>query len=115
MKYMIHYSTRQIGMNFEENLESSNALTAVFAQWQPEEGMNVLAFVHALDGNKGYMLCETDDAKLVTAFVTKFSAWNDVSVVPVLDIQESVSIILESNEWTESALMAAFPSEAEEA
>ncbi len=61
------------------------------------------------------MLCETDDAKLVTAFVTKFSAWNDVSVVPVLDIQESVGIILESNEWTESALMAAFPSEAEEA
>ena len=44
------------------------------------------------------MLCETDDAKLVTAFVTKFSAWKDVSVVPVLDIQESVGIILESNE-----------------
>ena len=77
--------------------------------------MNVLAFVHALDGNKGYVLCETDDAKLVTAFVTKFSAWNDVSVVPVLDIQESIGIILESNEWTESALMSAFPAEDDEA
>jgi len=60
------------------------------------------------------MCCETDDAKLVTAFVTKFSAWNDVSVVPVLDIQESIGIILESNQTTESALAAAFPSEAQE-
>jgi hypothetical protein len=68
-----------------------------------------------LDGNKGYVLRETDDAKLVTAFVTKFSAWNDVSVVPVLDIQQSVRIILESNQSRESALAAAFTSEAQEA
>lgn len=61
------------------------------------------------------MLRETDDGKLMTAFVTKFSAWNDVSVVPVLDIQESVGLILESNQSTESALAAAFPSEAQEA
>ncbi len=61
------------------------------------------------------MCCETDDAKLVTAFVTKFSAWKDVSVVPVLDIQESVGIILASSKSTESALTAAFPSEAQEA
>ena len=114
MKYMIHYTTRQNGLNFEDNLESSTALTAVFSQWTPEEGMNILAFVHALAGNSGFALCETDDAKSIAHFVAKFSAWNDVVVTPVLDVQESVAIIAEANGWTESALQSAFPMEVSE-
>jgi hypothetical protein len=108
MKYMIQYTTRQKGLNFEDNLESSTALTAVFSQWAPEEGMNILAFVHALAGNSGFALCQTDDAKTIGSFVAKFSAWNDVVVTPVLDVQESIAIIADANEWTESALQSAF-------
>jgi hypothetical protein len=46
--------------------------------------------------------------------VAKFSAWNDVVVTPVLDVQESVAVIAEANEWTESALQSAFPMEVSE-
>jgi hypothetical protein len=51
----------------------------------------------------GYVLVETADPKLVTSFVSKYNYWNDINVVPVIGISESVPINASSLAWAQSA------------
>ena len=111
MKYMIEYKIRLEGLNFEDYLESDTALIAVFNQWKPEEGFHILAFVHTLENESGYLHCETSDPRTVASFVTKFAPWLTCKVVPVLDVEELTQISTQSNQWIEEALENAFPSE----
>lgn len=50
-----------------------------------------------------YVLVEADDPKVVASFVSKFIYWNDVDVVPVVDVADIVSISLESLAWARAA------------
>ena len=111
MKYMIEYKFRLEGLSFENYLKSDAALLAVFNQWAPEEGFNILAFVHTLENDGGYLHCEVKDPKTVASFVSKFIPWMTCKVVPVLDVEEVVAISAQSNEWIEKALGKAFPTE----
>ena len=111
MKYMIEYKIRLAGLNFEAYLESGTALIAVFNQWKPEKDFNILAFVHTLENDSGYVHCETSDPKTIASFVSKFAPWMSCKVVPVLDVEDLVQISTASNQWVEAALDNAFPSE----
>ena len=62
-----------------------------FGKWKPEEGLTVHAFVANLN-NGGYVFVEADDPKVVSSFVSKFFYWNDVNVVPVIDVADSVTL-----------------------
>ena len=102
MKYMIEYTVRNSGLTYEQNFASSEALLNAFGKWKPEEGLNILAFVANL-ANGGYVLIEAADPKVVAAFLSKFNFWNDVKVVPVVDVGESVSIAASSLDWARNA------------
>jgi hypothetical protein len=52
----------------------------------------------------GYVLVEADDPNLVYSFVSKFYCWNDIEVVPVVDIEDGVMIGTKSLGWVRSAL-----------
>ena len=65
--------------------------------------MTVHAFVSNLAGNGGYVLVEASDPKVIVAFVSKYNFWNDVNVVPVVDVGESVPIAAASLAWARSA------------
>lgn len=103
MKYMVEYSIRTAGLSHDQNLANQEALLATFAKWQPEDGLTVHAFVGDLN-NGGYALVEADDPKVVYSFVSKFFYWNDVEVVPVIDVADIVPVGTESMEWTRAAL-----------
>src|SRR4051812_32029748 len=90
LKYMIEYTVRTGGLTHEQNFAGSGALLTAFSKWKPEDGLTVHAFVSNLAGNRGYILVETSDPKVVTTFVSKYTFWNDANVVPVVDIGESV-------------------------
>ena len=92
MKYMIEYTVRNTGLTYDQNLTGSEALMTAFSKWKPEEGLSIQAFVSKVSGNGGYVLVEANDPKVVTSFVSKFNYWNDVDVVPVIDVGEAVSI-----------------------
>ena len=103
MKYMIEYSVRTAGLSYEENFANQQALLTAFGKWQPEDGMTVHAFVSHLNSDSGYVLVEADDPKVIASFVSKFVYWNDVNVVPVVDVQEIVQINTESLAWARSS------------
>ena len=103
MKYMIEYTVRNAGLTHEQNIANSEALIAAFSKWKPEDGLAVHAFVSTVASNSGYVLVEASDPKVVTSFVSKFIFWNDISVVPVIDVGEAVAIGSASREWARSA------------
>jgi hypothetical protein len=98
MKYMVEYSIRTAGLTADQAMSNSDSLTAAFANWEPEAGLTVHAFVSNLN-NGGYILVEADDADVVLLFVSKFFFWNDVNVVPVVDVDSAVSAGATSLEW----------------
>src|SRR5437660_50293 len=96
MKYMIEYSVRTAGLTHEQNFANQDALLKAFGKWQPEKGLTVLAFVSHVNGDSGYVLVEADDPKVVSSFASKYIYWNDVNVVPVVDVEEIVPINADS-------------------
>ena len=103
MKYMIEYEVRTVGLSHEQNLANQDALLKAFGKWAPEEGLTVHAFVSNLN-NGGYVLVEAADADVVYSFVSKFFYWNDVTVVPVVEVGDTVRIGTESLAWARAAL-----------
>jgi hypothetical protein len=103
MKYMIEYTIRSAGLTHDEGFAGSDALLTAFGKWKPEDGLTVHAFVGNLAGNGGYALVDANDPKVIVAFVSKFSFWNDVKVVPVIEVSESVTIAAASLAWARSA------------
>ena len=81
----------------------SESLLTAFSKWKPEEGLTVHAFVGNLDGRRGYVLVEAGDPKVVLSFVSKYTFWNEIEVIPVVDIGEAVSIDAAALEWARSA------------
>ena len=103
MKYMIDYTVRTTGLTSDQNITNDAALLTAFSKWKPEEGLNVHAFVSNLQGRGGYVLVEASDPKVVTSFVSKFNYWNDIDVVPVIDVGEAVPIAQSSLAWAQSS------------
>lgn len=102
MKYMIEYSIRTAGLSHDQNFDNQDALLKAFGTWEPEEGLTVHAFVSNLN-NGGYVLVEANDPNVVLSFVSKYFAWNDIDVVPVIDVAESVAVTTASLAWARGA------------
>jgi hypothetical protein len=56
-----------------------------------------------LAGVAGYVLVEANDPKVIVSFVSKYNFWNDVNVVPVLDVAEIVPLNAASIVWARGA------------
>jgi hypothetical protein len=102
MKYMVEYSIRTAGLSHDQSFANQEALLKAFGSWAPEEGLTVHAFVANMN-NGGYALVEADDPAIVFSFVSKYFYWNDVDVVPVVDVTESVTIGGASLAWAQAA------------
>ena len=103
MKYMIEYTIRSAGLTNEQNFANSEALLNAFGKWKPEDGLAIYAFVSNLGGNGGYFLVDAGDPEVIVSFVSKYNFWNDVNVVPVVDVSEVVPVVQTSLGWARSA------------
>jgi Protein of unknown function (DUF3303) len=103
MKYMIEYAVRRSG-SLEQIEANAQTLIKAFSKWQPEDGLTVNAFVAQLDGGGGYVLVEATDPKAVVTFTHKFVVWNDIKVVPVVDVAVSAEIALQTMAWRAQVL-----------
>jgi len=103
MKYMIEWTVRSAGLTHEENLANQEALIKAFSQWTPEDGLTVHEFLSNL-GDGGYVLVEADDPKVVQAFGSKFFYWNDLTIVPVIDVADGVANASAALDWARNAL-----------
>jgi hypothetical protein len=103
LKYMIEYKIRAGGIPLDESFVGTEGLLNAFGKWKPEDGLTVHAFVSNLAATGGYVLVEAADPKVIVAFVSKYNFWNDVNVVPVVDVGEVVPISATSLAWARSA------------
>ncbi len=103
MKFMIEYHVRTAGLTYDQNIANQQALLTAFGKWKPEDGLKVNAFLGTVAGGSGYVLIESNDEKAVQSFVSKFQFWNDITVVPVTDIGDSVAIAHASLSWASTA------------
>ena len=98
MKYVVAWEGRAGG---SEDVQAHSL--QVFSKWAPAEGTTFLQFVGRVDGRGGFAVVETEDVSLVARDMAIFTAFFDMSVFPVLDIQESSRIIGEAVEFRQAA------------
>lgn len=84
MKYVAAWELRG---NASEDLLARSL--QVFSKWAPAEGTNFVQFVGRVDGRGGFAVVETDDVTLLARDMAIFSAFFDMTLYPVLDIQET--------------------------
>ncbi|MGZ4595117.1 MAG: DUF3303 domain-containing protein [Actinomycetes bacterium] len=97
MKYVVSWETRQSAN--ETVIERS---LQVFGKWAPSEGTTFLQFLGRADGRGGFAVVETDDPALLARDTAIFGAFFDMTVFPVLEIQESARIGAEAIEFRRS-------------
>ena len=102
MKYVLEYSTRK-GSTYEETLKNYEAVLRAFDKWAPPAGLTIHAFVQKLEADGGYVVAETDDPTVLTHWVIQFLSWNDVRVIPVIDIGDAVPLYSSGLAWARGA------------
>ena len=98
MKYVV---TWQVRAGAAEDVQARSL--QVFSKWAPAEGTDYVQFLGRADGQGGFAVVETDDITLLARDTAIFSAFLDMSVYPVLDIQEVARIGAEAVEFRSSA------------
>jgi hypothetical protein len=101
MKYVVSWTPRPGGSGADNEASQRRALE-VFSKWSPAAGATFHQFVTRLDGEGGFSIVETDDPRLVLGDTSKFSAWFEFHVYPVMDIQEGVPVLNEALEFRSS-------------
>ena len=96
MKYVIEFSLAPPASLTISSLPPPTRRSIRLASGRPEEGLTVHAFVGSLNGVSIYSLVETADPAVVLSFVSKFTPWSDIEVVPVVDVAEGITTINES-------------------
>jgi len=97
MKYVVSWQARS---NMTEEMQARSL--EVFGRWSPAEGTNFLQFLGRIDGPGGFAVVETDDPALLARDTAIFSNFFDMTVYPVLDVQEAARIGGEALEFIRS-------------
>ena len=98
MKYIVSWETRP---NASEEVQARSL--QVFGKWSPAEGTNFVQFLGRVDGRGGFAVVETDDVALIARDMAVFGAFFDMSVYPVLDIEQTAQIIGDAIQFRQSA------------
>jgi Domain of unknown function (DUF3303) len=91
---MIYVIAWQLPANVSEEMQARSL--QVFGKWSPAEGNNFLQFVDRVDGRGGFAVVETEDPTLIARDTAIFGAFLNMSVYPVLDIEEGTRIANEA-------------------
>jgi hypothetical protein len=91
MKYLVSWWNRGGGSGADNEAALARALQA-FNSWTPPTDATFHQFLTRLDAEGGYAVVETDNPASVMEGPSKFAPWLEFSVVPVVDIAESIPV-----------------------
>lgn len=94
MKYVVQWKVRQ---NADEETQARSL--QVFSKWTPPEEVTFHEFVGRVDGQGGFAVVETDDVAALARINGIFGAYFDISMHPVLEIQEAAQLLGEGVEF----------------
>jgi hypothetical protein len=99
MKYLLEWTVRS-GGSAQENLASMKRSLEVLSKWTPST--TILQFVSRVDAKGGYAVGETDDPADLAKDCAIFNPYVDVTVHPVLDIEQGSAALRAGVEYNES-------------
>ena len=97
MKYVVQWVSRE---NMSEELQARGL--EVFSKWSPPEGVTFHEFLSRADGGGGFAVVEADDVAAIARINAVFVAFWDITIYPVLEIQEGARIGGEGAEFLAS-------------
>src|ERR1700752_1926629 len=96
MQYLTAWKTR-IGTDPDASMAASKKLLDTFSAWDPaEDGAKVIMQVSGLSGDHGWNIFEIDDPLKVTKIVAQFLPFLEMTVEPVIPVEDAVPIIAEA-------------------
>lgn len=101
MKYLVSWTIRN-GGSAEEQDAAGRKLLETFGKWSPPADQDFQQFLGRIDGQGGYAVIETDNAAGLQDAPSKFAPWLDFTIVPVVDIMDSVAVIAEGAAFRDS-------------
>ena len=103
MKFVLAYTTRE-GSDAEDNLKSAESAQKLIANWTPSPNANITEWVQRVDGDGGFCVMDTDNAKDMFRDLAVWSPWLKFDVYPVLDILDASPITDEAIHIASSVL-----------
>ena len=76
----------------DQSEEGLQRMLAVFAAWQPPDGMEIQGFYNYSDGSGGVMISEVPDAATGLRAVSAFTPWIDFEIIPIVPVEEGAAI-----------------------
>ena len=101
MKYMVSWKMRGGGSAADLEAAAERGL-AIFSKWSPPADETFHEFLERLDGEGGYAVVETDNPLSLLEAPAKFGTMFEFSVVPCVDITESIPVLNEGVEFRKS-------------
>lgn len=101
MKYVVSWKPRAGGSAADNEAGVKRSL-AVFGKWTPDARSTFHQFVTRLDGEGGFAVIETDDPASVLDGPAKFGPFFEFTVIPVVDVNESIGLVNEAIEFRDS-------------
>jgi hypothetical protein len=96
--YVVSWQPRS---NMTEEMQARSL--DVFGKWSPAAGTNFLQFWGESTALGGFAVVETDDPALLARDTAIFSTFFDMTVYPVLDVQDAARIGGEASSFLRSA------------
>ena len=89
-------------VSYTEKLGSGRTALKRFVQWTPPAGFEFKSHVASPIDGGGFALVETASALTLIEATAPFVDVLTFSIVPVVDINEAVPVVLKANAWADS-------------
>jgi hypothetical protein len=95
MKFVISMRFLRNG-SAAENEAAQRRLLDVYSNWKPPAGMTFQQFLTRCDGVGGFAVVETDNPADLIEATSKFAAYIDYQIYPVVEIADGVQVAQEA-------------------
>lgn len=89
MKYVVSMTFLRNG-SAAENKAAQKELLELYSKWKPPAGTTFHQFVSRVDGGGTFAVVETDNPVEMIATTSKFNAFVDYQVYPVVEVADGV-------------------------
>jgi hypothetical protein len=101
MKFVISMSFLRNG-SAAENEAAQRRLLDIYSQWKPPAGMTFQQFLSRCDGAGGFAVVEADNAADLINATSKFGAFIEYQIHPVVEIADGVQAAQEAFSFLDS-------------
>ena len=94
MKFMVIWTQRDLGGSSAERQSEAKKVLEALGRWSQPEGETIISQVVRVDGKGGFALTESDSGIALADAASKFAAWFEWDIIPVVDLMDEGTLNL---------------------